>query len=170
VLLRRLLAAVAILASLAALACTGMAVLRWREHRAASAAAVALSQPQEPSAAAAPAAPEAAAAPTVARRLGVAWHDGDGRPLRSRISIDSAGGALVETLSGSQALVSYRGTVRTRPDGTLIIDASDAAVSGAAAAEWIADSFAIRADGSVTIHDGRNPACSGYLSQESTQR
>lgn len=169
---RRLLALIALLALLVAGTCSLMALLRWRTQRAAEAVAASLSP--LPAAAPSPAEPATTSAaseakpPASARRLDVAWQDGEGRPFRSRITLDGDG-ARVETASDGRPLVSYRASVRRRGDGTLLIDATDAAVSGPAAAEWVADSFTIRADGSVTVQDGKHAPCDGYLAQESEQ-
>ena len=170
---RRLLALISILALLMAVACSAMALRRWRTQRAAEAVAASLSplpatSPSTPDPAAAPPATEASP-PVSARRLDIAWQDGEGRPYRSRITLDGDG-ARVETASDGRPMVSYRASVRRRGDGTLLIDATDAAVSGPAAAEWVADSFTIRADGSVSVQDGKHAPCDGYVAQESEQR
>ena len=174
--LRRLLALIAILALLSAGVCSIIGILRWRTQRAADSVAAGLSpMPAASPTAAVPITPASRLAapstnpPATARRLDVAWHDGDGRPYRTRITLDGTG-ARVETASDGRPLVSYRASVRRRADGTLIIDATDAAVSGPAAAEWVADSFTIRADGSVSVQDGKHAPCDGYLAQESEQR
>lgn len=176
---RRLLALIAMLALLAACACAALGWSGWRTRREAAAVAARLSPlpvaapdpppppPGQPRTQAAVPAPSADS--PAARRLDVAWQDGEGRVYRSRITLDGAKPARVETASDDRPLVSYRASVQRRVDGTLVIDASDAAVSGPAAAEWAADSFTIRADGSVTVQDGKHAPCAGYVVQESEQ-
>jgi len=167
----------ALIALLAAGTCAALAVSAWRTQRAAVAVAAQLSSvPANPASAtdrAPPSTPPLAAHPppiSAPRRLDIAWRDGDGRHLRSRIALDDRGGARVETSSDGRPLVAYRATVQRRGNGTLIVDATDAAVAGPAAADWAADSFTISSDGSVRVHDGTHAPCAGYLAQESEQQ
>ena len=170
---RRLLALTAMLALVAACACAFRGWSLWRMQREATRVAARLSplpasdppdQTQsQPVTSVPPAAPAVAAAQ---RHLEVAWEDGNGRPFRSRITLDAVDRARVETTSHGSPMVAYSGSAQRRGDGSLHIDATDAAVSGPAAAEWIADSFVIRADGSVSVQDGKNEPCDGYLAQD----
>lgn len=165
--MRRLIALITVLALLATLACAGLALNAWRIRHDADAAVAKLTLLPAKAAVTTPAAPVQPPPPAAARRIDVVWNDGDGRHLRSRIALDGTGGARVETMVNDQPMVSYRGQVHMRGDGTVVVDARDAAVSGPAAAAWIADSFTIRSDGSVVIEDGQHDPCSGYVAQES---
>jgi hypothetical protein len=149
--------------------CVLMALVAARERAAAERSAALLSAgapTHRPSAAATPTAGPAAAP----RRLEVVWTDPGDRSFRSRIDLDDRGGARVTTSLEDRPLVSYRATVRADPDGTIIVDATAAATSGPAARDWAPDTFRIRSDGGVEVHDGTHAPCAGYLAQDSTHR
>lgn len=165
--MRRLLAALAVLAALAAF---WLAADAWRESRIPRSGRPLTAPQAADRPPPAPVEPDTAASATA--RLTIAWQDPTGQQYRSEITLEpdatAPTAALVVTRDrqSGQELVRYRTRAVRIGGGTLLLDAEGAAVSGPLASDWSPDSFSIAKDGQVITQDAHNSPGEGLVVQE----
>jgi len=171
--LRRALAALAVVATLAAV---WLAADAWRAsripHSGRPLETPFVGDPPAPPAPAQPPRPAAPVPTAVTAALIIDWQDPNGQMYRSDITLTpdakapTAASIITRDRSSGHELVRYHAKATRLASGTLIIDGEGAAVSGPLASDWSADSFTIAPDGEVMTRDANSSPGQGWVVQE----